>query len=78
MNQFKVTPGRVGTGWLGMYVAVDTYYKFDGTGENICLTAEAQNAEEVASYIDELIEQLQELKLTASRKFEGWKGHRLP
>jgi len=78
MKQFKLTPGKVGSGWLGMYVAVDTYFQFEGTGENICLTAEAENAEEVAGYIDELIEQLQELKLVAARKFDGWKDHRLP
>ena len=76
MNQFKLIPGEVGTGWVGMYVAVDTYFKFDGTGEDICLTAEAVNAEEVASYIDELIEELQALKGTAKRKFAGWQGHR--
>ncbi|NIJ07528.1 hypothetical protein FHS31_001124 [Sphingomonas vulcanisoli] len=73
MAHFKLVPGQVGSGWIGVYVAVDTYYNFEGTGTNICLTAESVNATEVASYIDELIDELQDLKKVAERKFAGWK-----
>jgi hypothetical protein len=73
---FKLVPGTVGSGWIGVYVAVDSFYSFKGVPNEICLTAESINAAEVAGYIDELIEELEALKVTAQRKFVGWKDHR--
>jgi hypothetical protein len=76
MTHFKLVPGKVGSGWVGVYVAVDSWFRFEGVPGEMCLTAESVNAQEVASYIDELINELQELKVTAERKFQGWKDHR--
>lgn len=77
MGQFKLIPQPMGSGWISMHVAVDEYYSWEDTRGEICLTLDTQNADEVCYEIDKLIEELNNLKITARRKYAGWNGHEL-
>ena len=69
MKRFKLIWTVEGSGWKGMRVAVDAYFQQKNSPAEIVLTSDAENAEEVCSEIDELINELQKLKTSAKRKF---------
>ena len=72
MAAFKFLPARQATGRVGAYVAVDSYFAPDALHKNnndILLTVEAVTAKKFERFVDELIKELEELKLIARRRF---------
>lgn len=72
MGQFKFVAQKMGTGWISLHVAVDEYYNWQDTRDEICLTLDADGPEDVCANIDALIVELNKLKQTARRKYAGW------
>ena len=75
MSRFKLVPQSMGSGWISLHVAVDERYRWENSSDEVYLTLDAQNADEVCREIDKLVIELQDLKGQARRKFAGWKDH---
>jgi hypothetical protein len=68
---FDLFPARYGSGWVGVHVAVKETVTPPGMSMPrgvYCIGLEAENADELDAAIDQLIEELQELKAVGRRK----------
>lgn len=68
---FPVQYGSEGNQWTGLHVKVRLWIRpkgFEDKDGMICLTHEAESSEELDSYIDELIAELQQLKVEGRKK----------
>jgi hypothetical protein len=73
---FPVQYGSESNPWTGVHVKVRMWFRprgFENKDGMVCLTHEAENAEELDQYIDELISELQDLKNAGRRKFAALK-----
>jgi hypothetical protein len=61
MKRFKLIKNAYGSGWEGMHVALDHFFKFQNTEDQV-LTSEAADCQELDRNIDELIAELNEIK----------------
>lgn len=76
MARFKLVRVMMGSGWPSGHIAVDKHYTFPDKagGSEFCLTLDAQNAEELAKEVDDLVAELLVIKEGAARHFARWQS----
>jgi hypothetical protein len=76
MAAFKLVRVMQNDRWPSGHIAVDQYFTFPdkpGGGE-WCLTFDTCNYAELSNEIDNLIAELEEIRVAAPKKFEEWKA----
>jgi hypothetical protein len=74
MAAFKLVRVMQGSGWPSGHIAVDEYVTYPGKpgGNEMCLTFDTCNFDELSSEIDNLIEELEKIRAIAAQKFIEW------
>lgn len=74
MRRFKLVRVMMGSGWPSGHVAIDWYHRFPGKagGNELCLTGDTQDADELLSEVDALIAELEALRAEIPQKFAQW------
>lgn len=74
MKRFKLVCVNMGSGWPSGHVAIDYYHSWPerAGGKEICLNGDTDKASELEHEIDQLIAELQALKLEVPKRFAQW------
>lgn len=73
-RRFKIVCVMQGSGWPSGHIAIDRYWKYEGKpgGNEMCLSDDTCTPAELVSEIDNLISELEVLKLEVPNRFKQW------